>query len=280
MPVPRSVGLTVIAAMAVAAGRAQVPLPSAEPGSVPESQSASPQSAPASARPRVIRVSGGVIAGLKISGAAPVYPPDAKAQGIAGAVVMHAIIDRDGHVENLTVVAGNALLADAALDAVKTWIYKPYLLNGQPTEVDTTITVNFNLGSGPATMPGDPPHGNGGPAAGGQPGGVAGGTNPSALPPRGGSYRPDGPVRISAGVMAGQKLSGQLPVYPEGTSTTGGFVLHIIIGKDGSVKSLEAVHGSPAVTAAAIDAVKDWKYKPYLLNGEPVEVDTTVMISY
>jgi protein TonB len=94
------------------------------------------------------RISGGVVSGLKISGGTPVYPPIAKAAHVSGTVVLHAIISKSGTIENLTAVSGPAMLQGAAIDAVRQWRYKPYLLNGDPTEVDTTITVNFNLNGG------------------------------------------------------------------------------------------------------------------------------------
>ena len=92
------------------------------------------------------RISGGVMAGQILSKVAPVYPPEAKAQHISGIVVLHALIARDGTIQNLTVISGTELLAQAAVTAVSQWTYKPYLLNGVPTEVDTTITVNFSMG--------------------------------------------------------------------------------------------------------------------------------------
>jgi protein TonB len=61
-------------------------------------------------------------------------------------VVLHALISKTGTIDNLSVVSGPEMLRAAALDAVRTWRYKPYLLNGEPTEVDTTVTVNFNFG--------------------------------------------------------------------------------------------------------------------------------------
>ena len=64
---------------------------------------------------------------------------------IHGEVVLTALIDKDGNIENLQIVSGHPLLAPAAINAVKQWRYKPYLLNGQPVEVETTITVNFEL---------------------------------------------------------------------------------------------------------------------------------------
>ena len=76
----------------------------------------------------------------------PVYPPLARQARIQGKVVLHAIIDKDGRVSQLEVVSGHPLLVQAALDAVKQWRYQPTMLNGEPVEVDTTITVNFVLG--------------------------------------------------------------------------------------------------------------------------------------
>ena len=93
-----------------------------------------------------LRVSSGVAAGNRIGGSDPIYPPIAKAAHVQGAVVLHAIISKTGTIENLTVLSGPVMLRQAALDAIKNWRYKPYLLNGEPTEVDTQITVNFTNG--------------------------------------------------------------------------------------------------------------------------------------
>jgi protein TonB len=94
------------------------------------------------------RVSGGVIAGNILVKTVPVYPQIAKAAHISGAVVLHAIISKSGTIDNLSVISGPEMLRASALDAVRNWKYKPYLLNGEPTEVDTQITVNFNFGGG------------------------------------------------------------------------------------------------------------------------------------
>lgn len=95
-----------------------------------------------------LHVSSGVIDGMIISRPEPVYPPIAKAARIQGAVILHALISKKGTIENLSVVSGNAMLVNAARDAVSRWRYKPYLLNGVPTEVETSITVNFELNGG------------------------------------------------------------------------------------------------------------------------------------
>lgn len=95
------------------------------------------------------RISGGVIAGNRIAFVEPQYPPIAKIAHMSGTVVLHAIISKTGSVVNLNVASSsNPMFNNYALEAVKQWRYRPYLLNGEPTEVDTTITVNFALNGG------------------------------------------------------------------------------------------------------------------------------------
>ena len=93
-----------------------------------------------------VRVSSGVASGNLINKVQPVYPPIARTNRIAGQVVLHALISKSGNIENLQVVSGHPMLTQSALEAVRQWKYKPYLLNGEPVEVETTIQVNFNLG--------------------------------------------------------------------------------------------------------------------------------------
>jgi protein TonB len=93
-----------------------------------------------------VRVSSGVVAGSKIGGVNPTYPPIARAAHVSGTVVLHAIISKTGTITNLTVISGPEMLRASAVDAVRTWRYRPYILNTEPTEVDTTISVNFNMG--------------------------------------------------------------------------------------------------------------------------------------
>lgn len=75
----------------------------------------------------------------------PVYPPEAKKARIQGKVVLDAIVGKTGEVENLKVVSGEPMLQQSAMDAVRQWTYKPFLLNGQPVDVKTTITVIYTL---------------------------------------------------------------------------------------------------------------------------------------
>jgi protein TonB len=99
------------------------------------------------ATPQRIRISAGVTKGLLIQRLEPPYPTLARGARVQGDVVLSAVIDTNGHITNLQLVSGHPMLVPAAIAAVKQWRYKPYLLNGQPVEVETTITVIFTLSS-------------------------------------------------------------------------------------------------------------------------------------
>jgi protein TonB len=127
------------------------------PGGIPGGQmggviggiiSSTPVAVPKVATPQRVRVSQGVVSGLKVRDVKPNYPPLARQARIQGTVVLHAVISKEGSIENLTLVSGHPMLAPAAIDAVKQWKYKPYLLNGEPVEVDTEVQVNFTLAGG------------------------------------------------------------------------------------------------------------------------------------
>lgn len=92
------------------------------------------------------RISQGVADGLVIDRVIPVYPPIAREAGVQGTVMLEATISADGTIGNVRVISGNAMLQQAAIDAVSRWRYRPYLLNGQPVEVEATVSVVFSLG--------------------------------------------------------------------------------------------------------------------------------------
>jgi len=98
-----------------------------------------------SASPDPTKVAPEFMAGNILTKVTPHYPEDAKKAKIQGAVRLKAVIGKDGSIENLQVISGPKELTKSAFDAVHQWIYKPYLLNGDPTEVETTITVNYSL---------------------------------------------------------------------------------------------------------------------------------------
>jgi TonB family protein len=97
------------------------------------------------AQPKIVTVSSGVAVGMLTQKTTPVYPPIAKTAGVSGTVVLDAVISKAGTIENLRVVSGPVMLRKAAEDAVRTWRYRPYKLNNEPTEVETTVNVIFTL---------------------------------------------------------------------------------------------------------------------------------------
>jgi len=136
-----------------------------------------------------------------------------------------------------------------------------------------------------------PPPSNGG-VVGGIPGGIPGGqlggviggilssTSSIAAIPK---LEPVKRVRVSQGVTQGMALKKVEPAYPKlaiSMRVTGAVVLKAIIGKDGGIKELQVVSGHPILVPSALDAVKQWQYRPYLLNGEPVEVETTITVTF
>ncbi|MGA8432783.1 MAG: energy transducer TonB [Candidatus Sulfotelmatobacter sp.] len=127
------------------------------PGGVPGGQmggiiggivSSTPMAVPKVATPQRVRVSSGVSTGLLLRRVNPNYPPLARQARIQGTVILQAEISKTGDIQNLRLVSGHPMLAPAAIEAVKQWKYKPYLLNGEPVEVETTVQVNFTLAGG------------------------------------------------------------------------------------------------------------------------------------
>ena len=100
---------------------------------------------PASMPVKRIRVASRVVEANLIHDVSPQYPPEAGRARLEGAVVLMAVIGQDGSVKDVRVESGLPILAQAAIDAVKQWRYKPYLIDGEPVEVDSRITINFTL---------------------------------------------------------------------------------------------------------------------------------------
>jgi TonB family protein len=225
----------------------------AKPPAVAPPPPPSPPPADAAVKPAgPQRISAGVMQGLIVSQPQPVYPDQAKAQHVQGVVVLGARIAKDGTVEDVQAYAGPPLLIVSAVDAVRQWKYKPFMLNGEPTEVQTTININYTLAEdGSKSAPPSPP---------------------------------EGSVRsIPADVMQGNLISKVVPVYPESAKAAhvqGVVVLHALISKTGDVEDLKVISGPPMLTGSAIDAVRQWKYDPYMFGGETMEVETTISVNF
>jgi len=116
------------------------------PDSLPDWINASPPPQVHVASPKKPAISSGVMEGRKLSGVGPRYPTIAIAGHVQGTVVLEATISKAGAIQNLRLLSGPPILAAAAEEAVRTWRYRPYQLNGNPVDVETTVNVIFHLG--------------------------------------------------------------------------------------------------------------------------------------
>jgi TonB family protein len=215
-----------------------------------------------------VRVSAAVVAGMALSKPNPVYPAEAKAAHVQGAVILHAIISKQGTMEKLSVISGNGMLVASAMDAVKQWTYKPYLLNGQPVEVETSITVNYTFGD-PNSM------------------GRGSGTgigNGSGLGPGSGDGYGTGVKQIGGGVK------GPVPIYesePEYTELArqdkvqGVVLVHLVVDEQGLPQHLHVSRGlGDGLNEKAVEAVRQYRFKPATENGKPVAVWLNVEVNF
>jgi len=115
-------------------------------GNLPDGIGTGPAIIVKQAPAKPLPISSRLMAGNLVVRTIPQYPAIPRAAHIQGIVILQATISKTGLIENLRVVSGPPMLRQAAIDAVQTWRYKPYLLNGDPVEVETTINVVFNLG--------------------------------------------------------------------------------------------------------------------------------------
>jgi len=191
---------------------------------------------------------------------APIYPPLARQARIQGTVMLRIIISKSGEVRQLQLISGHPMLAPAAIDAVRQWKYKPYEVDGEPVEVATNVQVNFTIADNP---PADEQS-------------KAEQTTPAtATPPR--------RIRVSQGVSSGLLEHKVPPKYPREAreqNIQGSVNLRVNIDTHGNVYKLEIVSGDPTLAPSAIDAVRQWKYRPFLLNGEPIEMETQVQVQF
>jgi TonB family protein len=181
----------------------------------------------------------------------PQYPDEARQQHSTGKVVLQIVIDSEGKVKEASVLTGDAQLANAAVTAVKQWKFRPYLLNDEPVEVETTATVEFTA-EPPFVITPKPFHG-----------------------PR--------MVRVAQGVMDKSMVKRVEPQYPQEAKNNhiqGDVVIEVMIDTKGNIAKLNVIKGHPVLAKAAVEAVSQWKYKPFTIQGDPVDVETTILIKF
>jgi TonB family protein len=212
---------------------------------------------PPGAEDRTIRVSPGVMAGQAITQPQPVYPAEAKAAHIQGTVTLHAIISRDGSVEKLAIVSGPKELVRSAIDAVSQWKYKPYLLNGQPVEVETTINVNYSLPDANPTPNPSP--------------------NPSRSPQSNGA--PAGSGKSMPELV--YKMEPKYTAKARKAKVQGIILLAMVVdtqGRPAEVKVIKSL--DPKLDENAVKAVSAYRFKPAVENGKPAAKPIKVEVNY
>jgi TonB family protein len=248
--------------------------------STPQPQPSSPQPSPVtSATPaagqavRTLRAGGAVPfpAPKRIKDVVPELPDSVKQAGFTGVVILEIAIGTTGKVEAATIrvhhlVAGVDL---AVIDAVKQWEFARTMLNGVPVRVVMSVRVDFTKDGVQVTMSGEPTPETkpatvsddpAGPAASGQ------------------------PLRVGGNIPEPIKIRNVSPVYPpeaQQARLQGSVIIEAVIDAEGNVADTKVLHAvEPSLGAAALDAVRQWKYKPTLLNGVPVPIIMIVTVKF
>jgi len=291
---------------------------------------------------RDVAVSGQVLEARLIRRVEPVYPPGANQSGVSGTVQLAVVVGKDGTVQDVKVVSGPPSLVDAASDAVRQWVYRPWDLDGQPMEVDSTIDVVFppkvlpaqnaavlpaSRAVAPKTEPASarvqqvtpavvpqtqPASTTAQPATPvvvpqttpssstvqpftptvvpqTQPGGttaqpvtpaVVPQTPPATIP----SVTPTS-VTVTSKLMEGRVKTKVRPVYPEialQLRVSGTVRFQVVVSKDGTVPDadIKLISGNPMLVAAARDAVRQWVYRPWILDGQAIDVTTDIDVIF
>jgi TonB family protein len=185
------------------------------------------------------------------------YPPQAREEKIEGEVVASFWVSDTGDVKNVRAFKSDPLLAKAVEETVSTWKFKPVISGDKAIPVYATASFRFVLDNDDQRVNGAAPE-----------------IGPARQPQR---------VRVSEGISAGLLVYKVQPEYPfeaKDARIQGQVLLKAVISKDGSIEKLILVSGHPMLAPAAIDAVKQWRYRPYLVMGNPVEVDTQIRVNF
>jgi len=197
----------------------------------------------------------------------PKYPQEAREHHIQGDVYIDVVVNESGHVQ--TVKLSNcancsSILGDASLEAVRKWKYQPTAVDGKPVAVSSWIAFRFRLLRKPSVE-------------------ILTRSESSTPPPE--TLKPAGSrkLRISSGVAEANliyKVEPQYPAKAKAEHIQGDVVMQCVIDKEGKLVVTKLLSGHPVLAEPSLEVVRQWRYKPYTLNGEPVEVETTITIKF
>jgi TonB family protein len=177
----------------------------------------------------------------------PKYPEEALKAGVSGKVVIEATTDKEGNVKEAIVTDGFPLLNQAAIDAIKQWKYEPYILKGVKKAVKFTVVVNFRLKKDKKTKTGEE-----------KPLVVSSDQKPKLIKKVNPEYPKDA---LKAGIQ-------------------GKVVIEATTGKKGKVVEAKVIDGHPLLNKAALKALKQWEYEPYIIDGQKKAVKFTVVMKF
>ena len=216
-----------------------------------------------------VRISPADAAALLVEKVVPPYPEDEIARHIQNNETLAIQIDEQGNVADAKVLSGHPVFAATSLSSVRQWKYRPYLLNGVPVRVTTTVVIAFRFPNAAAVLE--------------APKEAAAKSVSNALERPLVDRSEFGKLSIDSKLLDSRLINRFEPQYPQMASVAhiqGDVLLHVLIDKDGHVAKLRAVSGHPLLIQAAKDAVKQWTYKPYEVGGDVIEVESTVKVEF
>jgi TonB family protein len=195
------------------------------------------------------------------------YPWEAREKQLQGQVWVRISVSEAGDVVGVEVISGDPILAKAAVQAAKKWKFKPFIRNGKPVPVSGKMPFDFAFSNDIKDVPSAEPKDTQPSAAGQDPAAGAGSQ----------------PVKVSSGLISGLLIHKVNPVYPveaRQAGIQGVVILQAEISAEGRIVNLHLITGPPELAKAAIGAVEQWRYRPYMLMGKPVAVQTQVQVNF
>ena len=205
-----------------------------------------PLGLPAQSGQEPLKFPNGALAMRKLKTASVLYPEEAKKQRIQGTVSFRAVIGRNGTVQSLIPIDGPPELVQGAKDAVKQWTYEPYVVDGQPQVIQTILQINFAFPD-----------------------------QREPVPLWMQEYR-----RVPPFEMAGHLRTMVDPTRSPAGGSKGVVTVSFIVDEHGDVKQADATHGPPELYERACNAVLQWKYTPYLIQGRPAAVISRAVFDF
>lgn len=219
-----------------------------------------------SVSPSVVQVSPAEADKLLVERVAPQYPEAGITNQIQNNELISVQVDEQGNVAEAKVKGGHPAFAQQSLDAVKQWKYRPYLVNDSPVRFETTALIAYRFfGSKNIPSVKEPL------------------ISVVAMLPSTGVPEESRPLQVGSYQLEGLLVNRVDPQYPETAKSMriqGDVVLYIRVDKQGHVADVNTVSGRSALLPAAIEAVHQWTYKPFEVDGKAVEVESTVLVPF